>query len=188
MTSDARRKRRFTLIILAYPVALIAISLVLNLLAFGIRPPVAALPGESIVAALVLAGALLLLNHTWLMTSTELTRLDHRLHATPEEWQASDISRDDIPPEAWRELERRHNAHRNATENTVLFGLLAMVFSLASPSPLAAQVWIIGFGLARLGYTFSYLRGKDDLRGVFMSLSLLSLCGMSGYLLVGLLI
>ena len=73
-----------------------------------------------------------------------------------------------------RELERRHNTHRNTTENTIYFTLLALVFVLVSPTTVAAQAWIVGFAVARLGYTYSYLAGKDDVRGLFMSLSLLA--------------
>ena len=36
--------------------------------------------------------------------------------------------------------------------------------------------------MARLGYTYSFLAGKDDLRGLFMSLGLLSVFAMASYL------
>ncbi len=85
-----------------------------------------------------------------------------------------------------RELERRHNTHRNTTENTIYFILLALVFVFVSPTTVAAQAWIIGFAIARLGYTYSYLAGKDNVRGLFMSLSLLSKYGIVSYLAMSL--
>jgi len=128
--------------------------------------------------------SLLVINHTWLMTSTELTRVRYKIYATPEEWVARGKRRDDVSEEGWRELERRHNAHRNTTENTIYFVFLVFIFAFVSPAILAAQVWIVGFAAARLGYTYSYLSGNDSARGVFMSLSLLSLYGMTSYLLM----
>ena len=85
-----------------------------------------------------------------------------------------------------REVERRLNAHRNATENTVYFVLLAPVFVLVSPPLIAVQIWTLGFALSRLGYTYCYLFGKDGLRGIFMSLGLLAMYGMASYLLASL--
>jgi hypothetical protein len=35
-----------------------------------------------------------------------------------------------------------------------------------------------------LGHTFSYLTGRDSLRGIFMSISLASLYGLASYLIV----
>ena len=87
-----------------------------------------------------------------------------------------------------RELERRHNAHRNTTENTIYFIFLALVFVLVSPTTVAAQTWIVGFAVARLGYTYSYLAGKDSARGLFMTLSLLAMYGIASYLVISLLV
>lgn len=100
----------------------------------------------------------------------------------------SDAQQEEAPQQGRQELERRHNAHRNTTENTVYFILLAFIFSLISPSPLAAQIWLIGFAGARLGYTFSYLSAMSGARGVFMSLSLLCIYGLASYLVMSLLV
>ncbi len=91
------------------------------------------------------------------MTTTELTRLRFNMHATPEKWKASGASPANVPADGWKELERRHNAHRNATENTVYFAILSGIFVLVSPPMLASAVWILGFAIARLGHTFSFL-------------------------------
>lgn len=183
-SAQIERRQRARFFILAYPFALIAICLLLNFLLFGIQPIAIALPSKPMIMALVIAAVLLLANHTWLMTTTELTRAKFGMYATPEEWQASGKKREDAAAKGLEELERRHNAHRNSTENTVYFGLLAFVFSVTSPAATAAFVWIAGFGVARLGYSYSYLAGKDGLRGLFMSLSLLCLYGIASYVAV----
>lgn len=187
MSSDAQRQRKFTAIILAYPLALILIAVLLNVFVFGVDPAVIALPSRGILVALVISAVALLANHTWLMTSTELTRLKYKLHATPEEWAASEQPRPDASDAGVQELERHHNAHTNATENTVYFAVLALLISVASPVTLAAQVWIIGFAAGRCGHALSYLSGRDGLRGIFMSVSLTSLYGLASYLALSLL-
>ncbi|WP_428642149.1 MAPEG family protein [Roseibium sp.] len=184
MPRDDTRKKKFHRIILAYPFVLAIIALAANSLVFGVFPVSASLPAQPVILALIASLLLLLANHTWLMTSTELTRLKYGLHATPEEWDASASNRSDVSDEGIRELERRHNAHANATENTVHFALLAFLFSIVSPPPAAAITWLVGFSLGRLGHTWSYLAGMDNARGLFMSISLTSLYGLAGYLAI----
>lgn len=188
MVDKNKRIRKFTLIIVAYPFVLILISLAVNLFWFGVSPAVIALPLTSVVFSLIISVILLTLNHTWLMTATELTRLKFNMYATPEEWDENKIKPELVSQKGWRELERHHNAHRNATENTVYFILLSLVFSLISPSILAAQIWIIGFALARLGFTYCYLKGFSGARGIFMSLTLLSVYGLATYLAISVMI
>lgn len=188
MSEGQRNKRKFARIIVAYPFVLALVGLAANVLIFGINPATIALPPYGLVVALVFGAVMLLINHTWLMTSTELTRLKYNMHATPEEWEASEFAKSETSQEGLQELERRHNAHNNATENTVYFVLLASLVSVVSPVVIAAQVWVLGFAIGRLGHAFSYLSGHDGLRGIFMSISLISLYGLASYLLVSLMV
>ncbi len=185
-TEEKKRQRRTMAIVKAYPLGVLLLGVVLNLFVFGVNPSTVALPSAECIYALVIAAVLLAINHTWIMTTTELTRVRFKMYSTPGEWAASGTSRQDTPEEGLRELERRHNTHRNTTENTTYFILLALVFALVSPTTVAAQAWIVGFAVARLGYTFSYLAGKDDARGLFMSLSLLAMYGIASYLVMSL--
>ena len=173
-------------IVKAYPLGLLLIGVALNLFVFGVSPAAVALPSAECIRALVIAAVLLAINHTWIMTTTELIRVRFKMYSTPEEWAASGTSRHDAPEEGLSELERRHNIHRNTTENTIYYVLLALIFVLASPTTVAAQTWIIGYAVARLGYTYSYLAGNVSLRGLFMSLSLLAVYGMASYLAMSL--
>ena len=175
-------------IVIAYQFVVLIISVAVNFFAFGINPLIVALPTTASIISLAIAAALLVGNHSWLMTTTELTRISFGLYATPEEWSDSGTSPDDASAEGLREVERRHNTHRNTTENTVYFALLALVFVVVSPPPLAVQVWTIGFAVSRLGYTYGYLSGRSTVRGVFMSFSLLALFGMASYLLISLVV
>ena len=161
MTEDAKKRRKAVRLVTAYPVALVVIAVIVNVLALKVNPMAVALPSPNAIVALAISGALLLINHTWLMTATELTRVRFNLSATPEEWAESGRSERDAPEQGLEELRRHHNAHRNTTENTVYYVFLAVTLALTSPTDLAVQVWGIVFGLARLGYTFSYLKREN---------------------------
>lgn len=174
------------MIIKAYPLALILISLIINLVVFEVDSPVIALPSKQITWAIVVSGVLLVLNHTWLMTTTELTRLHYNMYATNEEWEDNNAKKEDVDGQGWIELERHHNAHRNATENTVYFVFLASIVCIVSPSTLMAQFWLICFAVARIGYTFGALRRMSTLRQISMSFSLLAIYGLSSYLVLSL--
>jgi len=183
---DKTQKKEPTHFILLYPVVLLIVCILLNLFVFFVNPVVIALPSIASIRALAIAAILLMINHTWLMTATELTRVKFKMFATPEEWIASKTNRKDVSEEGKYELERHHNTHRNTTENTIYYILLSLIFVFISPSTMATQIWLIGFPVARLGYTYSYLKGNDNLRGAFMSLCLLSLFGMASYLFLSL--
>lgn len=165
------------LIIIAYPFGLIIVGIVLNLAVLGVNPVAISLPSREFITAPILGVAALVANHILLMTKTELTRLKYDLYATPEEWVAK--GRDPVKASAVgvQELQRCHNAHRNATENVVYFALLVFALALVSPTLPAAIIWIAGFVLGRLGHAYGYLRGNGAVRGIAMTISLISLFG-----------
>ena len=92
-----------------------------------------------------------------------------------------------VSDEAKQALERCHNAHRNTTENTIYFVVLLIPFVFFSPSTMAGYVWVVGFGVARLAYTYSYLNARDNLRGLFMTLGLICMYGLASYLILAIL-
>lgn len=179
-------QNRTLVIVVAYPIAILIVSIALNIFAFGVNPFTAALPSTALVTALVIATVLLIINHAWLMTATELTRARFGIHSTPEEWATSGKKAEDAMEEGVRELKRHHDSHLNTTENIVYYILLVLIFILASPPVVVAQLWIVSFAVARLGYSYSFLTGKDNARGLFMTLSLLSMFGMASYLVISL--
>lgn len=181
MTQQPPENSRARTLVLLYPFGVLVVGMLVNGLVFGIEPLAVALPSAGAIVALAIAAVLLVINHSWLMTATELTRVRHGMYAAPEEWAAAGRAPGDAPAEGVRELERRHNAHRNTTENTVYFAIAAAVFLLVSPPVIAAQVWFMTYAIARLGYTASYLVGNTGLRGLFMTLTLLPLYAMAAY-------
>ena len=173
-------------IVKIYPFAVLLIAIALNFL-FGIAPVNTAIPTNEFLALLSCSAIILVLNHSWIMTVTELTRNRYNLFASPEEWLTKGCKKADVSEKGHFEIERCLNTHRNTTENIVYYILFVFIFAFASPSQIAAWVWILAFPFSRLGYTYSYFTGNDNLRGLFMSLTLLSVYGMASYLAFGLL-
>ncbi|TQV82641.1 MAPEG family protein [Exilibacterium tricleocarpae] len=182
---DSHQKKTMKIVI-AYPMGVAAVSILLNLLILEVSPFTVSLPNYFCLLALSISAIIFCINHTWLMTATELTRVRYKMRTTPEEWKNSEVHREDISDHARYELERVHNAHRNTSENTLYFSLLALPFIFTSPSNLAAVTWLILFSLARVGYTYSYLNGKDEFRSGFMTLGLLAMYGIASYIFLSL--
>jgi len=183
-----KQQRRTMAIVMLYPVGILLAGIALNFFLLGVNPYVISLPSDGAMYALIIAVVLLIVNHTWIMTSTELVRVRFKMYSTPEEWVASGTNEKNAPELGVRELKRRHDIHHNTTENVVCYVLLSLIFAFSSPTLIAAQVWIIGFAIARLGYTYSYLTGKDNVRGLFMTLGLLAMFGMASNLVISCLI
>jgi hypothetical protein len=183
-----KKQRKAIVVIIAYPIVVTIIAAILNLFVFGIRSYTITIPSTYVLNVLAIAAVLLVINHTWIMIATELVRVRYRMYATPEEWSESVTSRKDSPEVGVIELERVHNVHRNTTENVVYFILLSSIYVFSSPTELGALFWLLSFSGARLGYTYSYLTGKDDLRGLFMTLTLLAMYGLASYNLISLIL
>jgi len=173
-------------IIIAYPFVILIAALLINVFIIGMNPHVLAMPSLETIRAIVISGVLLVINHTWLMTTTELTRARFRMFSTPEEWAASETNPEDCSREGIIELKRQHDTHLNNTENIIYYIFLSIAFIFISPPVLAAQILIIGYAVSRLMYSYSFLAGKDGMRGLFMTLSLLLLYCMACYLALGL--
>ena len=187
-TEEMKRQKRTMSIVVIYQIVVILLSVALNIFVFEVHPFVVTLPSNELFQTLIIATVLLVLNHTWLMTATELTRARFKMYSTPEEWLASGTNREDATKKGISELERHHSTHQNTTENVVYYVLLALIFVFSSLPTIVATVWLVGFAVARLGYTYSYLYGKDNARGLFMSLSLLAVYGLASYLVMSLII
>ncbi len=179
-----KKQRRVMGIVLFYPIGILIVGLVLNYFLFGVNPYEVSLPSIEGAYSLIIAAILLVINHTWIMTSTELVRVRYRMYATPEEWESNGANESDAPAAGVGELKRRHDTHNNTTENVIYYVFLSLVFAFSSPASLAMQVWVIGFAAARLGYTYSYFTRNTGLRGLFMTLGLLAMYGMASNLMI----
>lgn len=187
-TDGNKQQNRVMNIVIIYPFVVLLIGIGLNYFVFGVNSYVINSPSEVSVLALIFSAVLLTLNHTWIMTATELTRAKFKIHSTPEEWIKSGANKNNISEVGASELKRHHDTHQNTTENIVYFILLAIALIFVSPPVVTVYVWFVGFAIARIGYTYGFLYGKDGVRGLFMTLSLLAMYGMASYLVISLLV
>jgi hypothetical protein len=171
----------------AYPFGVLVLAIIANFM-FGIEPIQILIPSNEIIGLLSSSAIILVINHSWIMTVTELTRNRFKIFSSPEEWSSSEYNKSDISEKGNFEIERCLNTHRNTTENVVYYVLFSVIFSFVSPNQITAWVWLLMFPISRLGYTYSYFTGNDNVRGVFMSLTLLSMYGMASYLVFGFLL
>lgn len=167
-------------IIKVYPFVVLVLAIALNFM-FGINPVQISSPSEELFGLILCSAVMLTINHSWIMTVTELTRNRYKIFASPEEWISNGYKKSDVSDKGSFEIERCLNTHRNTTENIVYYIFLIFVFSFISPNQFAAWIWVCLFPISRLGYTYCYFTGKDDIRGIFMSLTLLSVYGLASY-------
>ncbi|WP_417445546.1 MAPEG family protein [Kangiella sp.] len=184
MKSEEAAQNNSYWIIKVYPFAVLVLAIALNFM-FGIDPIQISNPSRELLGLISFSAIILVINHSWIMTVTELTRNRYKIFASPEEWTSSGYKKLDVTEKGSFEIDRCLNTHRNTTENIVYYILFLFVFSFVSPSQIAAWVWVLVFPISRLGYTYSYFTGSDNARGIFMSLSLLSVYGIASYLAFG---
>ena len=184
---ERKKKKKFHLIIIIYPIVLTVIGIIINIIC-GLKSLNPKEPSLEMLRIMAVSGIIMIINHTWIMTSTETTRNKYGLFATPEEWKQNNKDSSSASQIGLNEVTRRHNIHRNMTENTIYYMFLSIIFMFGSPSIIAFYIWILLYPIARLGYTFAYLSKNTDLRGLFMSLSLLSMYGIASYLFFSIII
>ena len=103
---------------------------------------------------------------------TSTLRIGRKVFATPEDYalqgmQAKAVSDPDI--------ERIRRAHQNDLENILPFFVVGFFFALTHPPLLAAEIFFIGFALARILHSVSYIRSMQPHRTIaFTAGSLLS--------------
>ena len=119
---------KLPMIVIFYPVVLAVVAMAINLLSFSNISLELSLPSVSLTKIYVITAALMLINHLWVMTTTEIVRTRYRIWATPEEWDKAGDDPGAIDHIGRRELQRQHNAHRNSTENSVIFLFIAIPF------------------------------------------------------------
>ena len=94
---------------------------------------------------------------------TSTLRIGRKVFATPEDYalqgmQAKAVSDPDI--------ERIRRAHQNDLENILPFFVVGFFFALTHPPLLAAEIFFIGFALARILHSVSYIRSMQPHRTI----------------------
>jgi uncharacterized MAPEG superfamily protein len=94
---------------------------------------------------------------------TSVLRLSRKVFATPEDYKLQGLApRQTMDPD----IERVRRAHQNDLENILPFFVVGFVFLLTHPSLLAAQIYGIGYLLARTLHSVFYIRSMQPYRTI----------------------
>lgn len=176
--ADSSDQKKFYAAIVGYPIVVALIALALSFFALPSLVAGSGWPENTVLVAFALATGLLIVNHIWIITATELARLRHGIYVVPEEIPSEKKAAYAPSAEGQADVARCHNIHRNTTENVVYFFPLAIAVWIAAPQLTESAIWMVTFAVARLGYTFSYLRANTALRSVCMTANLLAVFGL----------
>jgi len=126
MKTEAARINSYW-IIKVYPFGMLVFAIVLNFI-FGIDSIQISNPSRELLGVISFAAIILVINHSWIMTVTELTRNRYKIFASPEERILSGYDKLDVTRKGSFEIERCLNTHRNTTENIVYYILFLFCF------------------------------------------------------------
>jgi len=138
----------------------------------------------AIAAALMV---LKIMGQGW-MTVYRMYRSDWSGLASPEDLQAGLINRDPRPGQLELNdyVDRSRRIHRNDLENIPAFLACGLLFVIAGPSSLLANVLMYGFVVARLAHTIAYAtRQSHEMRATFYTFGSLIVIFMALYVLAG---
>jgi len=126
-----------------------------------------ALLGIPAVRLFAIVALLLVLKMVAVQLYTSFLRLRSNVYATPEDY----ILRGLTPPTVTRneQIERVRRAHQNDLENILPFLAVGFLYALTRPTPLAAQIYFIGFLVARVLHSVFYIRGMQPHRTIAFS-------------------
>ena len=98
---------------------------------------------------------------------TSILRLRRKIFATPEDYALQGMA-----PRTTRDedIERTRRAHQNDVENIPLFWALGFVFLMTYPPLVAAEIYLVGFLLARTAHSIFYIRSMQPHRTIAFAL------------------
>lgn len=119
------------------------------------------------------------------MTVYRMLRSDTGL-ASPEDLQVGLINRNPRPEQLEMNdyVDRSRRMHRNDLENIPAFLASGLLFVIAGPSLLLANMLMYGFVVARLAHTTAYAsKQTHEVRATFYTIGSITVIVMSGYTL-----
>ena len=98
---------------------------------------------------------------------TSILRLRRRVFATPEDYRLQGLAPRETRDE---DIERVRRAHQNDLENILPFFIVGFIFLMTRPSLLAAQIYGIGYLVARTLHSVFYIRSMQPHRTIAFTL------------------
>ena len=108
---------------------------------------------------------------------TSTLRIGRKVYATPEDYALQGMQAKAVGD---ADIERIRRAHQNDLENILPFFVVGFFFALIRPPLLAAEIFFIGFALARILHSVFYIRAMQPHRTIAFSAGSL----LSGVMLV----
>ena len=110
---------------------------------------------------------LLVLKITAVGSYTSILRLRRKVFATPEDYRLQGLApRQNADPD----IERVRRAHQNDLENILPFFIVGFLFLMTRPTLLAAQIYGIGYLVARTLHSVFYIRSMQPHRTIAFAL------------------
>ena len=106
---------------------------------------------------------------------------------SPEDLQPGPANRNPRPEQLEPNdyVDRSRRIHRNDLENIPAFLAIGLIFVIAGPSLLFAQIAMYGFVAARLAHTLAYMtKQRHETRAALFTVGSVSVIVMAGYCLV----
>jgi len=105
---------------------------------------------------------------------TSILRLRSNVFATPEDYAFRGIQAT-APRE---DIERARRAHRNDLENILPFFMVGLLYTFTNPALLPADIYIIGYTVARVLHSIFYIGGWQPHRTIAFTVALLLMLAM----------
>jgi uncharacterized MAPEG superfamily protein len=123
------------------------------------------MPGlaDPVVRLFALVYLLLVLKIAAVGSYTSVLRLRRKVFATPEDYKLQGLTPRPIVDE---DIERVRRAHQNDLENILPFFIVGLVYLMTRPSMLSAQIYGIGYLVARTLHSIFYIRSMQPHRTI----------------------
>jgi len=119
--------------------------------------------GDPVVRLYVVVYLLLGLKMAAVGTYTSVLRIRRRVFATPEDYALQGLAARTTRDE---DIERIRRAHQNDLENILPFFVVGFFFALTRPPLVAAEIFFVGFALARILHSVFYIRAMQPHRTI----------------------
>jgi uncharacterized MAPEG superfamily protein len=106
---------------------------------------------------------------------TSVLRIRGKVYASPEDYEFQRLTPAPSPNE---DIERARRAHRNDLENILPFFGVGLLYALSRPSLFAAEIYYVGYTVARSLHSVFYIRSMQPYRTIAFTVALLLMLAM----------
>ena len=105
---------------------------------------------------------------------TSSLRIRRKVYATPEDYELQGLPRAGVD----EDIERARRAHRNDLENILPYFGVGLLYTFINPSMFAAEIYFIGYTVARVLHSIFYIRAMQPHRTIAFGIALVLMLAM----------